>query len=111
MCSELVTVTAGRKRLVGNLEEIARDRCSVLLDCPIAQGTPVKLECVACPRKAKGLACLKCKFAGKVEAQEENPNLGIVAQISFEGRSWSKTKWRPGHLTDPSAIPVRGIEQ
>ena len=57
MWPELVTASAGRKRLVGNLEQNARDRYSVLLDCPIPIGTEVRLECVACPRKAEGLAC------------------------------------------------------
>jgi hypothetical protein len=31
--------------------------------------------------------------------EEERPELGLVAQIGFEGRSSSKSKWRPGNLT------------
>ena len=99
MCSELVTLKAGRQKLVGNLEEIDRNECSVLLDSYIRAGTEVRLECVDCPRKRRDQGCLNCRFAGKVEEQKQDAQLGRVTKISFHGRLWSSREWRPRHLT------------
>ena len=104
LCSELVTLSAGRKCVIGNLEEIAPRHCSVLLDVPIAAGMPVQLECLDCPRKNRGLACWNCRFAGNIEGQERDAKLGLVTRIGFQGRLWSKDKWHPRHLTDPDAV-------
>jgi len=93
---------------VGNLEEIERNQCFVLLDDPVEAGTRVRLECVDCPRRSRGEDCLRCWFAGKVEGQEEDAQLGRVTQVSFRGRLWSREEWRPRHLTGPSkaGLPV-----
>jgi hypothetical protein len=86
---------------MGNLEEIERHECLISLDCPIKPGTRVRLECVDCPRRSKGQGCLECRFAGKIEGQEEDAHLGRVTKVSFQGRLWSQGEWRPRHLTGP----------
>lgn len=89
---------------MGNLEEIERNECSVLLDSRIKAGTKLRLGCVDCPRRRRDQGCLNCRFSGKVEEQEEDIDRGRVTKISFHGRLWWRGKWKPHHLTDPAHV-------
>src|SRR5579862_1336104 len=98
LCSDLISVTVGCTVFVGNLEQICEGGCSVVLEEPLAIGTQVRMHCVACPLgKAK---CAECQFKGKVRCHENDPAIGCLLEIEFEGRTWSSTEWHPRHLTN-----------
>jgi hypothetical protein len=84
LCSELVMISTGTKFTVGNLDSIEAERC---LECP--QGG----------RKA----CGHCRFKGQVRSLENDPVLGHLIHIDFEGRMWSPEEWEPGHLVNIQA--------
>lgn len=97
LCSQLVRITVGRTVVVGNLEEICEISCTVTLEDSLAIGTEVRMHCVACPLGKK--ACTECRFRGKVRCLENDPLLGCLLEVEFEGRTWSADDWHPMHLT------------
>jgi hypothetical protein len=102
LCSQLVKLTVGRTVVVGNLEEICEGRCTVALEEPLALGTRVRMNCVTCPLEKK--SCAECRFRGKVRYRENDPLLGCLMRIEFEGRTWSEVEWRPMHLTNVDPV-------
>jgi len=102
LCSELVRITAGPRRDFGNLEQISPHGCTVSMDEPLPIGQEVRMCCLACPLGKK--SCTECRFRGRVRSSENDPVLGCILQVDFEGRSWSDKEWRPRHLTDVETV-------
>jgi hypothetical protein len=98
LCSELVRISAGRGSKIGNLEVIGPQGCTVTVDCPIPAGSEVRMHCVECPLGKK--SCTECRFRGRIKSSEDDPVLGCLLQVEFEGRCWSPKEWHPRHLTD-----------
>jgi hypothetical protein len=98
LCSQLIRVSTGRTRSIGNLEEIYPDGCTITIEVPPPPiGTQVRMQCIACPQSKK--SC-DCRLKGRVRCHENDPVLGCIIQVEFEGRSWSPEEWHPQHLTN-----------
>ena len=104
LCSQLLRVFAGRAVRTGNLEDICSERCTVLVEELPPIGTRVTIRCIECPNGKK--SCTDCRFKGRVRCHQEDPVLGGLMQVEFEGRSWSPEEWHPQHL-----IPLRDLEE
>jgi hypothetical protein len=109
LCSELVRISTGGKVNVGNLEAIAPNGCTVTLESELPAGTVVRIRCMVCPLGKK--SCTECRFKGRVRCQENDPALGQLTQVDFEGRTWSAAEWHPRHLTNLSALRLEGSRQ
>jgi hypothetical protein len=102
LCSELVMISTGTKVAAGNLDEIGADRCMVTLPVPIPVGCRVSMRCLECPKGGRK-ACGDCRFSGQVTSSENDPVVGYLIHINFDGRRWSPEEWEPGHLVDIQA--------
>ena len=109
LCSELVRISADGKVNVGNLEAIAPNGCTVTLESELPAGTVVRMRCLACPLGKK--SCTECRFKGRVRCHEDDPALGYLTHVDFEGRIWSAQEWHPRHLTNLSALRLEGSRQ
>ncbi len=98
LCSELVRLSAGRTAIVGNLELISSQGCTVTVDMPMPIGSEVRMRCLECPLGKK--SCTECVFRGRVKSSEDDPVLGCLMQVEFAGKTWSAEQWHPRHLTD-----------
>jgi hypothetical protein len=101
-CSQLMKVSQGRKASIGNMETIRSDACTITMDVPLSVGTQVTIRCLGCGKGKK--SCTDCKFKGRVRSHEDDPGLGFLIQIEFEGSIWSPEKWHPEHLTEMKPI-------
>jgi len=106
LCSELVRISAGPRRNLGNLEQISPQGCTISMDESLPIGQEVRMRCLACPLGKK--SCTECRFRGRVRSSENDPVLGSILQVDFEGRTWSHQEWRPRHLTDIEALKAHG---
>lgn len=97
LCSQLMKVSANRTVTIGNLEDICATRCSVAVEEPPPIGARVMIRCLECPLGKK--SCTECRFRGLVRSHENDPVLGSLMQVEFEGRIWSAEEWHPEHLT------------
>jgi hypothetical protein len=97
LCSELVIISTGTKVTVGNLDSIGVERCTVTLPVPVPIGCCVSMRCLECPKGGRK-ACGDCRFRGQVRSSANDPVLGHLIHIDFEGRMWSPEEWEPGHL-------------
>jgi hypothetical protein len=104
LCADLIKLSTGTVSVIGNVEQISTEGCTVVLDVPIAVETPVRMQCVACPQGKK--RCTECRFRGKVRAYRDAAPYGYEIQIAFEGRIWSEDEWHPRHLTSISERPA-----
>jgi hypothetical protein len=98
LCSQLMRVSVGRTVSVGNLEDISPDCCTVTIDAPPPIGAQVTMRCVKCPLGKK--SCTDCRFKGTVQCHENDPVLGCLIQVQFQGRVGSPEAWHPQHLTN-----------
>jgi hypothetical protein len=98
LCSQLIRVIAGRTVRIGNLEDIRTDRCTVTLEEPPPVGAQVTVRCIRCPQGKK--SCTECRFRGRVRCHENDPTLGCLIHVDFEGRLWSPEEWHPQHQTN-----------
>ena len=97
LCSQLMTVTTRGAVSAGNLEDIGAHRCTLAIETPPPVGAQVTLRCIECPLGKK--SCTACRFKGRVRCHENDPVLGCLIQVEFEGRKWSREAWHPQHLT------------
>jgi hypothetical protein len=97
LCSQLMQVSASRTVTIGNLEDICATRCTVAIEVPPPIGAQVTIRCLECPLGKKG--CTDCRFRGWVRSHENDPALGCLIQVEFNGRVWSAEEWHPEHLT------------
>ena len=105
LCSQLMKVSASQTTTVGNLEDICATTCTVAVEVPPPIGAQVSIRCIGCPLGKK--PCTDCRFRGSVRSHENDPVLGCLMQIEFEGRMWSAEEWHPEHLTKIEPL-VRG---
>jgi hypothetical protein len=97
LCSQLMKVSSNRAVAIGNLEDICATGCTVAIEGPPPIGAQVTIRCMECPLAKKG--CTDCRFTGWVRSHENDPVLGCLMRVEFEGRMWSSEEWRPEHLT------------
>jgi hypothetical protein len=95
MCADLVNVriddTAGRREVIGNLEDISASGACIQLEAAAAEGADVEM------------VCAKCRLRGKVRYCRFT-ELGYDVGIEFEKRrSWTRRRFSPKHLLD---VPV-----
>lgn len=103
LCSDLVSLgLSSGETVIGHLEKISASGCHLTLDNRIADGSVVRLQCVECPMGAAW--CLQCRMTGVVISQEDDPPLGILAEVEFTDRSWCEERWKPKHLLDLDAV-------
>jgi hypothetical protein len=101
LCSDLVTVQftdpAGRrKRITANLEEIAPQRLSLLVDSRIPAGSSATIE-------APGLI-----LRGRARKCERSEDLGWFIEVRLAPDSrWSRARFTPAHLLAPPPIFCR----
>ena len=106
-CSELVKIKTGESEVIGNLERIDRDACTIAVEAPLPVGTLISMQCLDCPRGER--SCVGCRFRGEVGSCAQDPALGCFVEVRFEGRKWSTAKWQPRHLTNLAGM--KGIEK
>jgi hypothetical protein len=101
LCSQLMRVTTDRTLSVGNLEEIYPRGCTITIEVPPPIGAQVRMRCIACPQGKK--SCSDCSLKGRVQCHANDPVLGCLIAVEFEGRSWSPEAWYPQHLINVKA--------
>jgi hypothetical protein len=101
LCSDLVDVAwtdrSGRcRRAVANLEDISPSGVCIQLDTQIPINTLVRI------------AYEKGEFSGRVRYARYR-DIGYFTGIQFEeGCKWSRRRFRPLHLLDPSTLLRKG---
>ena len=100
-CSDLIQVSTGSAAEVANpkianLEQINPAGCELTMQEALPVGTPVKMQRLECPQNKP--CCSDCIFFGVVRSHQTDPVLGSSMAVDFEGRQWSKRKWRPRYL-------------
>ena len=99
LCSQLMRVSSDKAVTIGNVEEIYPDGCTITLDVPPPPiGAQIRMRCISCPLGKK--SCTDCKFKGRIRCHENDPVLGCLIHVEFEGRAWSAEEWHPQHLTN-----------
>jgi hypothetical protein len=95
LCSDLVTVNytdrAGcRQRVTANLEEIAPNRLSLLVDLRIPTGSRATIE-------VRGLI-----LRGRARKSEHSDDLGWFVEVRLAPDSqWSRDRYTPAHMLNP----------
>jgi hypothetical protein len=95
LCAHIARIHAGsRKPRVheGLLEEISRTRAVVSLECPLRQGTSVRIDCQSCELRGKVAECKK--WAG-----------GYMAEVALPAdQPWHPTHFKPDGLFNPNYL-------
>ena len=98
LCSQIVSITVGEPErnprvMLGNLEEIDRDRAVVLLDAPVSNGAEIVV-------KAEEAA-----LHGHASRWSFVPALGYLVDVRLSERSrWTPERWKPEYLLEVPAM-------
>ncbi len=98
LCSQIVSITIGEPErkprvILGNLEEIAKDRAVVLLDTPVTKGAQVVVKAD------------KADLHGHAAQWNFEPELGYFLNVKLSEQSrWSLERFRPEHLLEIPAM-------
>ena len=92
LCSELVLLHLGERRITVNLEEICATGAVIEAEEELPSGAPVELQ------------CRDVAFSGRLSAVERH-EFGYRAEVTFSPEtSWNPERFQPEHLLDPSAL-------
>ena len=95
LCSDLIKIRVEgpqSRDLTANLEDISASGACLQLEEPLPVDAPV---CLLCPR---------CRLRGKVKYCVHN-EIGYFIGVRFlAGQKWSRERYEPKHLLDPTQI-------
>lgn len=98
LCADTVDVlwkdqdTGRIRRMMANLDDISQFGACLLLDCPIAVKTPLRIEHSNGELTGKVVYCVMRE-------------VGYVTGVEFDPSSkWSQESYRPEHLYDPRRL-------
>ena len=95
LCSDLIKIRLEGpqpRELTANLEDISASGACLQLE------EPLPLEAQVC------LLCCRCRFRGKVKYCVHN-EIGYFVGVRFQaGQKWSRERYEPKHLLDPTQV-------
>jgi hypothetical protein len=102
LCSDLVTLRWLEERGIERretvvLENISASGACVQAEVPVSEGSHVSLSC----RSATFLGCVRSCYL-----RDDGYFIGIAFD---EGHKWSKARFQPEHLLDPSKVRPRKV--